>query len=162
MGCLVRCGRDGQTRCQGTHTPHHSDPGVSGAHALPPAQPGPWSPHPDPTPVQPWPPRTPCPCSNVDPGQNMRIHNSPLSMPEVHPFHRLCYPWKPGIRGPSHLPEPQCAHVECAVVGGGCPVGRRIRFLFPAPTHSAPGGDREWRGLEGECLGRVPGSLREA
>lgn len=49
----------------------------------------------------------------------MRIHNSPLSMPEVHPFHRLCYPWKPGIRGPSHLPEPQCAHVECAVVGGG-------------------------------------------
>lgn len=49
----------------------------------------------------------------------MRIHNSPLSMPEVHPFHRLCYPWKPGIRGPSHLPEPQCAHVECAVVVGG-------------------------------------------
>ena len=47
-------------------------------------------------------------------------------------------------------------------LGGGCPVGRRIRFLFPAPTHSAPGGDREWRGLEGECLGRVPGSLREA
>lgn len=73
-----------------------------------------------------------------------------------------CYPWKPGIRGPSHLPEPRCAHVECGVVGGGCPVGRRIRFLFPAPTHSAPGGDREWRGLEGECLGRVPGSLREA
>lgn len=25
--------------------------------------------------------------------------------------------------------------------GGGCPVGRRIRFLFPAPTHSALGGD---------------------
>ena len=53
----------------------------------------------------------------------MRVHNSPLSMPEVHPFHRLCYPWKPGIRGPSHLPEPQCAHVESGVVGGGVRLG---------------------------------------
>lgn len=71
-----------------------------------------------PTPVHPRPLSTQ-PCGPRTGRAHTTCTNSPLSTAEFHPFPRLCYPLKPGIWGPSHLPEPQCAHVECGVVWGG-------------------------------------------